>query len=95
MSQEFIENQRELLIGRRVLCLEMNDDPNPIPSGSKGTIQFIDDMGTLHVKWDDGRSLGLVKEDMYEVLDRTCQNGLYRECAVFYHNGCKNCPMFK
>jgi hypothetical protein len=96
MSREFIETQREQLIGRRIVCTLMGADPDPIPSGSKGTVEFVDDMGIIHVKWDSGRTLGLdPKADMYEILDRSCQNGLYRECALFYHNNCKGCPMFK
>jgi hypothetical protein len=96
MSREFIELQREQLIGRRVKCILMPDDPNPIEKGSVGTIDYIDDAGHIHVKWDNGRSLSLIPNvDFYEVLDRSCQNGLYRECALFYHNNCKGCPMFK
>jgi len=93
--REYIKSQNELLIGRRVKCIEMKDE-YPVPSGTFGTITSIDDIGTLHVKWDDGRTLGLVpNEDIYEVLDKSCQNGLYRECAIFYHNHCEGCPMFK
>lgn len=95
MSREFIETQREQLIGRRVLCIKMNDEYS-VPSGTKGTIDHVDDIGTIHVKWDNGSTLGLVpNEDMYEVLDKSCQNGLYRDCHLFYHNFCKGCPMFK
>jgi hypothetical protein len=87
---------RESFIGRRIVCILMENDPDPIPSGTKGTIEFIDDMGIIHPKWDNGRTLGLdSKVDMFEVLDRACQNPLYRECAVFFHNGCRNCPVFK
>ena len=46
--------------GMRVRVVSMVDDPNPVPAGTEGTIVLIDDMGTLHVKWDDGRRLGLI-----------------------------------
>lgn len=95
MSREFIETQNEQLIGRRVKCIQM-DDPYPVPSGTEGTIEFIDDMGNIHVKWDNGRTLSLVPEsDTYEVLDRKCQDGLFRDCHLFYNNKCKGCPKFK
>lgn len=95
MSREFFETQREQLIGRRVKCIEMKDD-HPVPSGTIGTIQHIDDIGTIHMKWDNGSTLGLVpNEDLYEILDKACQNPLYRECAVFFHDHCKGCPVFK
>ena len=96
MSREFIETQREQLIGRRIKCILMSNDPDPILGGTKGTIDHIDDMGHIHVKWDNGRTLSLIPNvDMYEVLDKTCQNPLYRECALFYHNRCVGCPVFK
>jgi hypothetical protein len=96
MSQEFIEAQRELLIGRRVMCKRMNEDPDPIPSGTKGTIEYIDDANHIHVKWDNGRRLSLIPEvDTYEVLDKACQNGLFRDCYLFYNNRCKGCPKYQ
>jgi hypothetical protein len=95
MSREFIETQREQLIGRRVKCISMNEDPDPIPSGTKGTITYIDDAGHIHVKWDNGRSLSLIPEvDTYEVLDKACQDMFFRDCYLFYHNRCKGCPKF-
>jgi hypothetical protein len=50
------------LSGRRVRCDEMND-PQPVESGTLGTISHVDDMGTIHVNWDNGRTLGLVPEE--------------------------------
>ena len=32
--------------GTRICLDSMENDPNPIPSGTKGTVEFIDDMGT-------------------------------------------------
>ena len=47
----------------------MNDE-YPVESGTEGTITCVDDMGTIHVKWDNGRTLGLCRdEDRYELLD--------------------------
>lgn len=56
------------LEGRRVEMTGPMVDPNPIPVGEKGTITSVDDAGTLHVKWDSGRNLGLLEEDPYRVL---------------------------
>ena len=28
--------------------------------GCRGTVRFVDDMGTIHVSWDIGSSLGVV-----------------------------------
>ena len=56
-------------VGMRVRLIQMVDDPNPIDDKLEGTIDSIDDLGTLHVNWDDGRRLGVVpKIDKYELL---------------------------
>lgn len=48
------------LLGKRVRLIYMPDDPFPVEPGMTGTIDYIDDIGTIFVKWDNGRSLGLV-----------------------------------
>ena len=54
--------------GKRIKCVEMND-PDPVESGTEGTIDGVDDMGTIHVKWDNGRTLGIVpSDDKFELL---------------------------
>ncbi len=32
-----------------------------------GTLNFIDDLGTFHCNWDNGRTLGLVMGEDYAV----------------------------
>ena len=44
--------------GDRVELLHMNDTQAP-PPGTKGTVTGVDDIGTIHVKWDTGSSLGV------------------------------------
>lgn len=45
--------------GTRILLIKMGDDPRPIPPNTRGTVDFVDDMGTVHCKFDNGRNLGL------------------------------------
>lgn len=45
--------------GTRIRLLHMDDPYSPVPDGTTGTVTFVDDMGTLHMKWDNGRSLGI------------------------------------
>lgn len=54
--------------GTRLELISM-DDPQPIPPGSRGTVDHVDDMGTIHMRWDSGRSLGVVPgEDSFRKL---------------------------
>jgi len=46
--------------GDRVVCYDMTDPYVPIQYGTEGTVMFVDDIGTIHVLWDNGRTIGLV-----------------------------------
>ena len=47
----------------------MGDDPRPIESGTRGTVAVVDDIGTGHCDFDNGRSLGLIEgEDDFRTL---------------------------
>lgn len=53
--------------GTRLQLIQMGEDPCPIPSGTMGTVQFVDDAGQIVMKWDNGRSLSLIpREDSFE-----------------------------
>ena len=47
-------------VGTRVEMVHCTDIYAPIEAGDTGTVDFIDDAGTLFVKWDSGRSLGVI-----------------------------------
>lgn len=55
--------------GQRVRLISTNDPYTKLRSGTEGTVTLVDSMGTVHVSWDDGSSLGLIpNEDRWEVL---------------------------
>lgn len=46
--------------GTRVELISMNDPYSKLQPGDKGTVTFLDDIGTVFVDWDCGSGLGLV-----------------------------------
>ncbi len=44
--------------GDRIELIHM-EDSQAVPEGTKGTINHIDDIGQLHMSWDNGRSLAV------------------------------------
>ena len=60
-SQEHIQSLRKRYpAGSRVTLNHMNDPYHPVEPGTTGTLKYIDDMGTFHMLWDNGRTLGLI-----------------------------------
>lgn len=44
--------------GTRVMLLHMNDPYHPIDDGMRGTVDHVDDGANIHMRWDNGRTLG-------------------------------------
>ena len=69
ISKKLLEDLRERYPeGTRVELVRM-EDPQAPPVGTKGTVTAVDDIGTIHVNWDTGSSLGIAYgEDQCRVL---------------------------
>ena len=70
MKKELVKMYKEIYKkGTRIECISMDDPYYPISSGTKGTVVAVDDMGTIHMEWDNGRTLGLVPgEDQFKII---------------------------
>lgn len=59
-KKRFIEDLKQIYPpGTRIICIEMNDS-QAIQSGTRGTVNHIDDEAQIHINWDNGRSLALI-----------------------------------
>ena len=70
IDKKTLENLRKQYPpGTRVELVKMNDPYNTkLTPGSKGTVVNVDDIGTIHVSWDCGSSLGVVFGEDFCVL---------------------------
>lgn len=58
-SKETVERIREEYpVGTRVELVQMGDPQAP-PVGTKGTVQGVDDIGSIMVAWDNGGGLSV------------------------------------
>jgi hypothetical protein len=46
-------------VGDRIRLIEMKNDPNPVESGTEGTVYHVGG-GVINIEWDNGRDLGVV-----------------------------------
>ena len=68
--KEIVERlRREFPTGTRVQLVKMDDVQAP-PVGTQGTVQGVDDTGSLLMRWDTGSGLNVVYgEDVVKKLD--------------------------
>lgn len=60
-SKEIAEIRLNFPPGTRIQLIHM-EDQWAVPSGTRGTVEHVDDAGQIHLKWDNGRSLALVPQ---------------------------------
>ena len=67
--QEVEELRKQYPVGTVIRLVWMDDIQAP-PTGTLGTVRYVDDIGTIHVSWETGSSLGVVYGmDEIEKLD--------------------------
>ena len=64
-SREIVERlRREFPKGTVVEMVHMNDEHAP-PPGTLGTVMHVDDIATIHVRWQNGSSLIVCLQSEY------------------------------
>ena len=53
------------MIGDRIELLHIDDRYTDLKPGDKGTVKIEDSLGTIHCEWDNGSSLGLIRNHDY------------------------------
>ena len=57
-GRRMAERARELFPpGTRIQLIHMDDPYHPIPDGTRGTVKFVDDMGTVFPDWITAEAL--------------------------------------
>ena len=77
-SRREVESIKEQYpVGTRIELIGMDDPYAPIESGMQGTVKNVDDAGTLHMEWDNGRTLGIVPgEDQFKVITESPEESM-------------------
>ena len=61
---------KDQLKDKRIELISTTDPYTGLKPGDRGTVDFVDDMGTIHVAWDNGSTLGVVPgEDQYRFVN--------------------------
>lgn len=57
-------------VGQRVRLIRCSDPYTRIQPGTEGEVVFVDALGSVHVRWDDGSKLGLIPgEDSWQEVN--------------------------
>ena len=69
-NKVYLENLRKQYpIGTKIQLISMRDEKYPILPGTIGVVTHIDDMGSIHLKWQNGSSLAIITEvDSFRVV---------------------------
>jgi len=68
-SREEVEELRKELLGKCIKLIKMYDD-FAVEPGTVGKVRLVDDIGNIHINWENGSKLALIpNHDEYEIID--------------------------
>lgn len=81
-SKHIVERiRKQYPTGTRVTLVHMNDPYSTLKPDDQGTVDFVDDTGTIFCSWDTGDFLGVVYEE--DAVEKSTQSKTEEET----HNG--------
>lgn len=54
--------RKQYPVGTKIQLISMRDEKYPILPGTIGEVTHIDDLGSIHMKWQNGSSLAIIPE---------------------------------
>lgn len=77
-KQEIQKIKDKYIKGTRIKLIRMYD-MQAVPPHTLGTVDHVDDIGTIHMNWDNGSSLGIIEgEDEFVIVNELKQEALER-----------------
>ena len=62
-NKEYLEQLRKRYpVGTKIQLISMRDEKYPILPGTIGEVTHIDDLSSIHMKWQNGSSLAIIPE---------------------------------
>ena len=62
-NKAYLENLRKQYpVGTKIQLISMRNEKYPILPGTVGEVTHIDDIGNIHVRWQNGSSLAIIPE---------------------------------
>ena len=62
-NKAYLEQLRKQYpIGTKLQMITMRNEKYPVPPGTIGEVTHIDDLGSIHMKWQNGSSLAIIPE---------------------------------
>lgn len=65
---EAVQKIKQLYPAGTKILLKKMFDPHPVPPGTVGCVKSVDDIGQIHMNWENGSTLSLNIEDSFDAL---------------------------
>ena len=76
-SESYLEQLRKKYpVGTKLQLISMRNETYPVLPGTVGEVTHIDDVGSIHMRWENGSSLALIPEiDSFQTVSEAKKKG--------------------